>query len=84
MGPHLFRYGKEMNLKAGRVLVEASMGPHLFRYGKMTITGPTTVQSKLQWGHIFSDMESRDINLFILGYLSFNGATSFQIWKVPN
>ena len=37
----------------------ASMGPHLFRYGKTAWQNISPFRVMLQWGHIFSDMESR-------------------------
>ena len=38
---------------------------------------------RLQWGHVFSDVEIKKFSLFVLdrGFVGFNGATSFQTWK---
>ncbi len=36
----------------------------------------------LQWGHVFSDVEIADEQLSGLTGRSFNGATSFQTWKL--
>jgi len=58
MGPRLFRRGDEIvGIRPGEKL-HASMGPRLFRRGdlKMRI-GILEARRKLQWGHVFSDVE---------------------------
>jgi len=108
MGPRLFRRGNPSASPNNRRPPKASMGPRLFRRGNTVYDAASnTPYYLLQWGHVFSDVEtwksdcSREIvrqasmgpRLFRRGNNepdqhnrngsnSFNGATSFQTWKL--
>ncbi len=57
------------------------MGPRLFRRGNFKRPPNPAIKELLQWGHVFSDVETiDDVDPGSLD-LSFNGATSFQTWK---
>ena len=82
---HVF---SDVEIRRGRRVVhpfqmEASMGPRLFRRGNSDSHfdfGPGFFQ--LQWGHVFSDVEIGLAANAFLTFISFNGATSFQTWKL--
>jgi len=38
-------------------------------------------RKKLQWGHVFSDVEIATMSNLLKALSGFNGATSFQTWK---
>ena len=83
MGPRLFRRGNNKMATVVSVWIGASMGPRLFRRGNGTpCRSCSRTHAKLQWGHVFSDVE-----MIALSAASgdaeagFNGATSFQTWK---
>jgi len=60
MGPRLFRRGNAARISAVRRPQAASMGPRLFRRGNFVppLAG-LLVADTLQWGHAFSDVETR-------------------------
>ncbi len=59
MGPRLFRRGNdEEHLPVARDKT-ASMGPRLFRRGNPRSHRHPHREDKLQWGHVFSDVEIR-------------------------
>jgi len=58
MGPRLFRRGNEVSLGQPRPGQVASMGPRLFRRGNGKDSALVRRwRAKLQWGHVFSDVE---------------------------
>jgi len=62
----------------------ASMGPRLFSRGNSALHGSWgRSHSGLQWGHDFSAVEISGERLEIIrASISFNGATTFQPWKL--
>ncbi len=44
-------------------------------------TSGKTIKPPLQWGHVFSDVETRTLGRVRDHLAGFNGATSFQTWK---
>jgi len=64
--------------------IPASMGPRLFSRGNhITVVLGTGGASVLQWGHDFSAVEILEICAASLPQIqSFNGATTFQPWKL--
>jgi len=57
------------------------MGPRLFRRGNEGSILNTADRTRLQWGHVFSDVEISSDSPRAFAVQSFNGATSFQTWK---
>ena len=85
MGPRLFRRGNFLAHAGRAAAVLASMGPRLFRRGNFFIRNFFDNVHKLQWGHVFSDVEMTDGAMLTSGVAyGFNGATSFQTWKCQN
>ena len=59
MGPRLFRRGNSTNAAFVSLAPKASMGPRLFRRGNTASDMPTLGNCNLlQWGHVFSDVET--------------------------
>jgi len=81
MGPRLFRRGDETAQAKRRADSFASMGPRLFRRGDDVRRAEARSAKMLQWGHVFSDVETLSSLVFCLRLLCFNGATSFQTWR---
>ena len=83
MGPRLFRRGNEEEKVTKFIEIDASMGPRLFRRGNVKTVLGQSCQSLLQWGHVFSDVETIQAKPSPERSAScFNGATSFQTWKL--
>ena len=58
MGPRLFRHGNNNKIIGVITSFSASMGPRLFRHGNALFdSGLKIISKRLQWGHVFSDME---------------------------
>ncbi len=57
------------------------MGPRLFRRGNELPIAAMVHSGGLQWGHVFSDVETILLLAQLLSVNCFNGATSFQTWK---
>ena len=82
MGPRLFRRGNGKIPYAVDRMAEASMGPRLFRRGNVREHQDRFWTRRLQWGHVFSDVEMAGAGEAPTGGGGrFNGATSFQTWK---
>ena len=85
MEPRLLRHGNFKSVLAilNSFLHRASMEPRLLRHGNVNdYIRACMERMKLQWSHVFSDMEIPTIvcrNIF--GDDGFNGATSSQTWK---
>jgi len=58
MGPRLFRRGDLALLACVEVAEAASMGPRLFRRGDTDELALRFIWRWLQWGHVFSDVET--------------------------
>ena len=83
MGPRLFRRGNAVGRRGviGRSH-DASMGPRLFRRGNDYHEEDLISYKRLQWGHAFSDVETRTPTRTRRRLpRCFNGATPFQTWK---
>ncbi len=63
MGPRLFRRGNiAVSVSLWLAAHDASMGPRLFRRGNALNVWTIPAQiTKLQWGHVFSDVEIRTV-----------------------
>ena len=57
------------------------MGPRLFGRGNQYIMGSAKACAVLQWGHAFSDVETRGAVDAGKRPGCFNGATPFRTWK---
>ena len=79
MGPRLFRHGNDVGGAGIDSPALASMGPRLFRHGNRSYPLAQKHYYALQWGHVFSDMEIRDIALLAMrGSLASMGPRLFR------
>ena len=60
MGPRLFRRGNGSVCSNNNYRFSASMGPRLFRRGNKDQCIRITIDIELQWGHVFSDVETSE------------------------
>src|SRR5437588_10556 len=59
MGPRLFRRGDRLLKVSDNYHIFASMGPRLFRRGDIgELRVRQLLSGQLQWGHVFSDVET--------------------------
>ncbi len=83
MGPRLFRRGNHTSAAISAYSSSSFNGATSFqtwKYQPVSATFPG--RSRLQWGHVFSDVEMRSGGGVADGIpRGFNGATSFQTWK---
>gem|GEM_PF-4105217 len=50
MGPRLMSRGKDLHVRNGEFITEASMGPRLMSRGKCGLNTVAALNLKLQWG----------------------------------